>query len=82
MLKTYKYRLYPRPAQEKNLFKILACARNFYNMCLSERKWAWELEQHNVSRDDQQHQIKHYKATFPQAKQVHTHVLLVDSKSL
>jgi len=77
MLKTYKYRLYPRPAQEKNLFKILACARNFYNMCLSERKWAWELEQRNISRIDQQHQIKHYKATFPQAKQVHTHVLLV-----
>lgn len=77
MLKTYKYRLYPRPAQEKNLFKILACARNFYNMCLSERKWAYELEQRNVSRIDQQHQIKHYKATFPQAKQVHTHVLLV-----
>ena len=77
MLKTYKYRLYPRPAQAKNLFKILACARNFYNMCLSERKWAYELEQRHVSRIDQQHQIKHYKATFPQAKQVHTHVLLV-----
>src|SRR5215213_9867124 len=77
MLKTFKYRLYPRPAQAKNLFKILACARNFYNMCLSERKWAWELEQRNVSRIDQQHQIKHYKATFPQSKQVHTHVLLV-----
>ena len=46
-------------------------------MCHSERKWAWELEQRNVSRIDQQHQIKYYKATFPQAKQVHTHVLLV-----
>ncbi|MCA0454585.1 MAG: transposase [Chloroflexi bacterium] len=77
MLKTYKYRLYPRPAQEKNLLKILACARNFYNMCLSERKWAWELERRTVSRLDQQQQIKHYKTTFPQAKQVHTHVLLV-----
>ena len=77
MIKTYKYRLYPRPAQEKNLFKIRDCARHFYNMCLGERKYAHELEGRSVSRLDQQHQIKHYKATFSQARQVHTHVLLV-----
>ena len=74
-LKTYKYRLYPRPAQEKNLFKILACARNFYNMCLSERKWAYELEGRSVSKNDQLQQVKYYKTTFPQAKQIHSHVL-------
>lgn len=77
MLKTYKYRLYPRPVQEKNLFKILACARHFYNMCLSERKWVHELEGRSVSKNDQLQQVKHYKATFPQARQVHSHVLQV-----
>jgi putative transposase len=77
MLKSYKYRLYPRPAQEKNLFKILACVRHFYNMCLSERKWAYELEGRSVSKNDQLQQVKHYKATFPQARQVHSHVLQV-----
>jgi putative transposase len=76
-LRTYKYRLYPRPAQQKNLFRILDVARSWYNMCVEERKWAYELERRNVSRLDQQHNIRHYKSTFPQAKQVHTHVLLV-----
>jgi len=75
MLKTYKYRLYPSTTQTKNLFKILACARNFYNMCLSERKWVYELEGRSVSKNDQLQQVKHYKATFPQARQVHSHAL-------
>ena len=75
MLKTYRYRLYPRPAQEKNLFRILACARNFYNMCVGERKWGYELEGRSVNLTAQLQQVKHYKATFPQAQPVHSHVL-------
>jgi len=39
-LKTFKYRLYPTKAQEKNLFRVLTCARGLYNMALAERKWA------------------------------------------
>jgi len=48
-LKTFKYRLYPSQRQERNLLRVLACARNFYNMCLSERKWVYELEGRSVS---------------------------------
>jgi putative transposase len=75
MFKTYKYRLYPRPAQEKNLLKILACAHHFYNMCVGERKWTYALQGRSVTKKEQWGQVKHYKATFPQAKQVHSHVL-------
>jgi putative transposase len=76
-LKTFKYRLYPSKRQERNLFRILACVRSFYNMCLSERKWTYELEKRGVSKTEQLRQVKHYKATFPQAQGVHSHILQV-----
>lgn len=76
-LKTFKYRLYPSKAQEKNLRLVLDVARNFYNMCVGERKYAYELEGRSVTKYDQLRQVKHYKATFPQAQQVHSHVLQV-----
>jgi putative transposase len=44
-------------------------------MCLSERKWVYELEGRSVSKNEQLQQVKRYKATFPQAKQVHSHIL-------
>jgi putative transposase len=75
MLKTYKYRLYPSKSQAKNLFTILACTRSFYNMCLSERKWIYEIEGQSVTKKAQLAQVKYYKATFPQSAQVHSHVL-------
>jgi putative transposase len=75
MFKTFKYRLYPSASQEKNLRLVLDVARNFYNMCVGERKYAYALEQRSVSKNEQLRQVKHYKATFPQAQQVHSHVL-------
>lgn len=77
MLKTFKYRLYPSKAQERNLSLVLEVTRQFYNMCLAERKWAYELEGRSVGRYEQLAQVKRYKATFPQAQQVHSHVLQV-----
>lgn len=74
---TFKYRLYPSKAQEKNLWLVLEVARQFYNMCVSERKWTYELEGRSVSKYDQLAQVKHYKTTFPQAQQVHSHILQV-----
>lgn len=37
-IRVFKYRLYPKPFQEANLFLVLKCARNLYNMALAERK--------------------------------------------
>ncbi len=77
MIRTYKYRLYPSKSQEHHLWQILACARHFYNMCVEERKWAWQLEERSVSKTAQLRNVKHYKRTFPQAQIVHSHVLQV-----
>ena len=76
-LKTFKYRLYPSKAQDKNLWLILNIARSWYNMCIAERKFGYELEHRSVSKFDQLALVKHYKHTFPRAKQVHSHVLQV-----
>jgi putative transposase len=79
---TYKYRLYPRPSQIKELLYILTVARYWYNMCLAERKFAYELESRTVRKKDQEPLIKHYKKTFLGKKQVHSHVLQVATNDL
>ncbi len=77
MIRPDKYRLYPSKSPECNLWPILACARNFDNMCVEERKWAWQLERASVSKNAQLRNVKPYKKTFPQAQVVHSHVLQV-----
>ena len=74
-LKTFKYRLYPTPAQEKCLFNTLAVCRHFYNMCLEERKLAYEVEGRSVTKSDQEKTAIRYRATFPQAKTVFSQTL-------
>jgi putative transposase len=74
-LKAFKYRLYPTPTQEKCLFNTLTVCRHFYNMCLEDRKWAYELEGRSVSKNDQIKQARLYRQTFPQAKAVFSQTL-------
>jgi len=68
--KVFKYRLYPSKAQEKNLLRVLDCARNLYNMALAERKYAYQLEGRKVGIADTEQLAKRYRATFPYADQV------------
>src|SRR4051812_26804850 len=75
MLKSYKYRLYPSKAQKKRMFQVLAVCRNWYNMCLEERKLAWEVDKRHVSKSDQQAKGKLYRNTFPQAQIVFSQTL-------
>jgi len=74
-LKTFKFRLYPTPAQEKCMFNTLAVCRHFYNMCLEDRKWVYELEARSISKYDQVKQARLYRQTFPQAKTVFSQTL-------
>jgi putative transposase len=74
-LKTFKYRLYPTPAQEKCMFNTLAVCRHFYNMCLEARKLPYEREGRSVSKNDQVKQARLYRQTFPQAKAVFSQTL-------
>lgn len=70
MLRTYRYRLYPTPTQERQMTHVLNVCRHWYNMCLAERKWAWELEQRNVTKAQQEKSGIAYRKTFPQAQSV------------
>src|SRR5215216_6353429 len=74
-LKTFQYRLYPTGAQERQMCAVLNVCRNWYNMCLAERKWAWKLEQRSVNKHDQIKQARLYRQTFPQAKTVFSQTL-------
>ncbi|MHB8625819.1 MAG: RNA-guided endonuclease InsQ/TnpB family protein [Aggregatilineales bacterium] len=76
-LKTFKYRMYPTQAQEKRLVQVLDVCRHWYNMCIEDRKVAWELEQRNVTRFDQNKTAPKYRATFPKAKAVFSQTLQV-----
>ncbi len=71
-LKTFKYRLYPTPSQEQNLFRVLNCARHLYNMALAERKYAWQLERRSVTNAELETLAKHYRSTFPYAQQIYS----------
>ena len=69
-VKVFKYRLYPTSTQEKNLFRVLNCARNLYNTALAERKYAYQLEGRRVTLAETEQLAKHYRATFPYAQQM------------
>jgi len=70
MVKTFKYRLYPSNAQELRLFQTLDVCRHWYNMCLSERKWAYQLEGRSVKKSEQEKTAIRYRQSFPQARTV------------
>jgi putative transposase len=76
-LKTFKYRLYPTAAQEKWLVQVLDVCRHWYNMCVEDRKLAWELEQRSVSKVEQEKTGIHYRATFPKAQAVFSQTMQV-----
>lgn len=67
-IRTFKYRLYPTKAQEQRLFQVLDVCRAWYNMCLEERKLAWELEGRRVTKSQQEKTAIRYRRTFPQAQ--------------
>jgi len=70
IMRTYKYRLYPSKTQGKNLFRVLNACRGLYNMALAERKHAYQFEKRSVSKRELYELGKHYRRTFPYAKQV------------
>lgn len=76
-IRTFQYRLYPSPIQEKSLEVMLDASRNVYNMALEERKILYDIEKISVSKKDGYKLAKRYKKTFRFAKKVHSHVLQV-----
>jgi putative transposase len=82
MLVTFKYRLFPSKSQERLLSQTLETCRRWYNVCLAERKDAWESEKRSVSKFAQLAKVKDYRKENPFAGQVHSHVLQVVTADL
>jgi hypothetical protein len=65
MRKTFRYRLYPTPAQERRLERQLEECRWLYNHLLAERRDAWEQRQETVRLHDQHATLPALKAERP-----------------
>ena len=68
MVKSYKYRLYPSGAQAQQLVETLETCRRWYNVCLEERKLAWEQEHRKVGKYEQLAKVKDHRRADPYAE--------------
>ena len=75
MRKTFKYRLYPTPAQERRLEQQLEECRWLYNHLLAERRDAWEQRQESVRLYDQHATLPTLKTERPGLAGVQSQVL-------
>jgi putative transposase len=73
--KTYKYRLYPTPDQERALETILWRCRTLSNVALEERKTAWERCGVSLNYSQQANELPDLKAACPEYSEVHSQVL-------
>ncbi len=77
ILKTFKYRLYPSPCQRRLLEETVETCRRWHNICLAERKTAWEQEHRTVGKYEQLRNVKVYRKENEYAGKVHSHILQV-----
>ena len=75
IIKSFKYRLYPTQVQQRQLEQTVETCRRWYNLCLAERKVAWENEHRSVNRYEQLRKVKEYRKENEYAGKVHSHVL-------
>ena len=75
MRKTFTYRLYPTPAQQRRLEQQLEECRWLYNHLLAERRDAWEQRQESVRLYDQHAELPALKADRPALAGVQSQVL-------
>ncbi len=73
--KTFKYKLKPTPAQERELEHVLMLCRSLYNAALEHRKTAYERRHVSISRYAQEAELKEIRAEFPEYADIHSHVL-------
>jgi putative transposase len=73
--KTFKYKLFPTPEQERELERVLGLCRGLYNAGLEQRITAWARCHVSVSRYQQEAELKAIRADFPEYAAIHSHVL-------
>ena len=75
MLKTFKYRLYPKKSDQTKMEHTLDICRLVYNTTIDIRKWAWEQNKINVSYFKMANLLKPWKIQDPDLDTVHSQVL-------
>jgi putative transposase len=73
--KTYKYKLVPTPAQERELGRVLGLCHSLYNTALQQRIVAWQRVRVSLSRYEQEAELKDMRAEMPEYAAIHSHVL-------
>jgi putative transposase len=73
--KTYKEKLRPTPAQERELERVLWHCRTRYNVALEQRITAWERCHVSISRFEQEAELKAIRAEIPAYATIHAPVL-------
>ena len=70
LFRVFRYRLYPRPAQEETLERHLELCRQLYNKALWWRQGAWERDRERVTRKIQVHALVGLKQDFPEYREL------------
>lgn len=73
--KSFRYRLFPTPAQERTLVQTLRECRFLYNHLLAERKEAFEQAGKSPSLYSQQSRFPELKEANPALREVHSQIL-------
>src|SRR5215468_2513999 len=73
--KTYKEKLRPTPAQERELERVLWRCRTLYNTALEQRLMLWKQRDVSVSRYQQEAELKALRAQLLDYSAIHSHVL-------
>jgi len=72
--KTYKYKLKPTPAQERQLEEVLWHCRRLYNTALEQRITLWKQRGITRSQYAQEAELKDLRADLPEYAAIHSHV--------
>jgi putative transposase len=73
--KTYRYKLQPTSAHERELERVVMRCRQLYNVALDQRITAWQRCRVSVTRFEQEAELKAIRAEVPEYAAIHRHVL-------
>jgi putative transposase len=73
--RTYKEKLRPTSAQERELERVLVLCRALYNTALEQRITAWQRRRVSVSRSEQEAELTAIRAEFPEYVALHSPIL-------
>jgi len=64
------YRLYPNTVQTEKLNKLFSIARELYNSCLAERKYAYKMQGISLNYYSQSNELKELRSIIPEVSQL------------